>query len=299
MAVKYRNGNYNVYFDLDTGTKIRINDEDYFAPDFPESMDVKICNRCDRMCPQCHEQSTPNGALADLVSPSFIDTLRPFTELALGGGNVFEHPDLLQFLLKCKRKNLIPSLTVNQSHFFRNYETIKFLSDNHLIYGIGVSLENPSEEFIRVVQQFPNAVIHVIMGIVTVKQLEALKNQGLKILILGYKTFGRGITYEALNQAKIEYNQTALTYMLPEIIEKGWFTNICFDNLAVKQLDVPSVIGETWKNYFMGDDGFATMYVDMVKREFAVNSTSTDRYPLKDNITDMFEVVRKREPESE
>ena len=292
MAVKYRNGNYYVYFDLQTGTKIRINDEDYFTPDFPESMDIKICNRCDRMCPQCHEQSTPNGALADLVSPSFVDTLRPFTELALGGGNVFEHPDLLQFLLKCKRKSLVPSITVNQYHFFRNYEAVKYLSENGLIYGIGISLENPTEEFIRVVQQFPNAVIHVINGIVTIKQLEALKNKGLKILILGYKSFGRGITYEALNQSFLQYNQTALGYMLPEILDKGWFVNVCFDNLAVQQLNVPSVVGAAWENYYMGEDGFATMYVDMVKREFAVSSTSVERYPLMENINDMFKVVR-------
>jgi hypothetical protein len=42
----------------------------------------------------------------------------------------------------------------------------------------------------------------------------------------------------------------------------------------------------------MGDDGSATMYVDMVNREFAKSSTSTERHPLEDDIVTMFEKIR-------
>jgi hypothetical protein len=42
----------------------------------------------------------------------------------------------------------------------------------------------------------------------------------------------------------------------------------------------------------MGDDGQYTMYIDLVKNEFTRSSTSVDRFELKDNINDMFEVVR-------
>lgn len=50
---KYPNGNYTVHI-YDDGTKIRENDLDFFAPEYPESMDIKITNSCDRMCPFCH-----------------------------------------------------------------------------------------------------------------------------------------------------------------------------------------------------------------------------------------------------
>ena len=43
----------------------------------------------------------------------------------------------------------------------------------------------------------------------------------------------------------------------------------------------------------MGNDGSFTMYIDLVKNEFAVSSTATTRFPLKDNIEDMFRVVRE------
>ena len=34
--VKYRNGNYFVTIDLDTGTKVRSNDLDFFEPEYPD-----------------------------------------------------------------------------------------------------------------------------------------------------------------------------------------------------------------------------------------------------------------------
>ena len=49
---------------------------------------------------------------------------------------------------------------------------------------------------------------------------------------------------------------------------------------------------EQWDEFYMGDDGSATMYVDMVNKEFARSSTSTERYPLEDNIKTMFEKIR-------
>ena len=65
----------------------------------------------------CHENSVPNGKHGDLFEPSFLDTLHPYTEIAIGGGNPLEHPDLYKFLQLCKERKFIPSMTVNQIHF--------------------------------------------------------------------------------------------------------------------------------------------------------------------------------------
>ena len=43
----------------------------------------------------------------------------------------------------------------------------------------------------------------------------------------------------------------------------------------------------------MGKDGFATMYVDAVTHQFAKSSTSTERYPIQGNLTDMFDILRR------
>ena len=111
--VQYKNGNYNVYIDLDNGTKIRKNNEDCFIPDTVESMDIKLTNRCTlgSNCAYCHEGSGPSGKHGDILSQSFLDKLHPYTELALGGGNILEHPDIDEFIKRCKERNHICNIT--------------------------------------------------------------------------------------------------------------------------------------------------------------------------------------------
>ena len=291
--VRYQNGNYTITIDTKDGTKIRENDLDFFRADFPESMDVKITNCCDMGCPMCHENSTKYGLHGDIMSEVFIDKLNPYTELAIGGGNPLEHPDLVPFLEKCKKLKLIPSMTVNQVHFMKNKNFLKDLADQKLIYGLGISLVRVTNDFIDTVKEFPNAVIHVINGIVTPLELECMAGEGLKILILGYKQFRRGEKLYQEQGEQIEETKSWLYKKLPQVISEGWFEVVSFDNLAIKQLDAQRLMSnEDWDQFYMGDDGSATMYVDMVNREFAKSSTSTERYPLEDDIIAMFEKIR-------
>lgn len=289
----YKNGNYNVSINLETGTKIRYNSLDFFDPEYPESMDIKICNKCDMGCPYCHEDSTPNGPVGDILNAKFIETLHPYTELAIGGGNPLEHPDIYEFLCKCKDLKLIPSMTVHQDHFIKNIGFIRQLKEFKLIYGLGVSVNDPTPELIEYLKEFPNAVVHIINGVVTREQLDELKYHNLKILILGYKTFRRGEKFYDVVYNEVESRKTMLSQILPVMAMENWFNVISFDNLAIKQLNPSRFIPEAeYNQLYMGDDGEYTMFVDLVKNEFTVSSTKKTRWPLKDNIKEMFDIVK-------
>ena len=299
---KYQNGNYTVSI-FDDGTKIRENDLDFFEAEFPESMDLKITNKCHNGCAFCHENSTRDGKHGDIMSPSFIDRLHPYTEIAIGGGNPLEHPDLVPFLEKLKSLKMIPSMTIRQNDFMDSLELITELVNKKLIYGLGISLVTTKQDgFIEAVQKFPNAVIHVINGIVTLDELEMLAYHNLKILILGYKEVRRGkdLFYSDLATQSWIMQLRKETYdMLPQIIDCRWFDVVSFDNLAIKQLNPKRLMSkEKWDEMYMGDDGIdgemtsASMFIDMVERQFAKNSCSMERYPLMDNITDMYNVLR-------
>lgn len=295
---EYQNGNYTVRI-FDDGTKIRENDLDYLRPDFPESMDIKITNHCDRNCPFCHEASTLNGKHGDILNLPFINTLHPYTELAIGGGNPLSHPDLVPFLRKLKERKLIPSMTVNQVHFLQNLALLKQLTDEKLIYGLGVSytpelVSGGKLHLNCALRRFPNAVVHVINGVISVEELKTLAGYGLKLLILGYKDFRKGADNLSANHEKIQVRQKELYDMLPEIINKEWFKVVSFDNLAIRQLDVKRLMSEeAWRQFYMGDDGGFTMYIDAVNEEYAVSSVSTERYKLRNDIQEMFETIRK------
>lgn len=133
---KYINGNYVVKFNTENGTKIRETEDDDFIAEFPENMDVKITNQCDMGCPMCHENSTVDGLHGDILNPQFINTLRPYTEMAIGGGNPLAHPDLIPFLEKLKERKVIANMTVNQVHFEKSQDVVRKLVDDGLINGL-------------------------------------------------------------------------------------------------------------------------------------------------------------------
>ena len=287
---RYKNGNYMVTL-LSDGTKIRENDLDFFEPAFAENCDVKITDKCDGGCAFCYEGCTPNGKHGDILNPKFLDTLHSYTELAING-NDLSHPDLPVFLQKMKDKSIIVNMTVNQVHFERHYSFIRVLVEMGAIHGLGISLREPTEEFINKVKQFPNAVIHTINGVLSAKDYEMLKDNNLKVLILGYKHLRRGVDYYNNNEDIVEKNMHWLYDNLEEMLNH--FNVVSFDNLAIEQLEVKRLLSEEkWETFYMGDDGNYTFYIDMVEGVFARNSLSMERWPIMDNIDDMFKKVRE------
>ena len=285
LLAYYLNGNYTVKLYSD-GTKIKKTKADKFIASFPDSMDLKITDYCDMNCPMCHEKSSVNGREGNL-NEKFLSTLKRGTELAIGGGNPLSHKELVPFLERMKKQGIICNLTVNEAHLAKNQAFVEELISKKLIYGLGVSIKAYNQKAVDFARANKNTVLHIINGIFT--DFDKISNQDLKILILGYKKFGKGKEY--FNE-EIKENMSKTKERLISLLDK--FECISFDNLALKQLDVRSIIPEAeYDSMYMGDDGEATMYIDLVNREFAMSSTSEMRYPLEDNIIPMFKKIQK------
>lgn len=301
--VSYKNGNYIVALDTVHGTKIRYNDLDFFKADRPENMDICITRYCEYGCPYCHENATVNGKHGDIMNSKFIDTLPEWTEAAVGGGRVTSHPDLVPFLRKLKERHIIANITVQQTEFMSHLSFLRELVNQKLIYGLGISLTDPYQEgFIAAVKTFPNAVIHVINGVVTLAQLSALGCKDLKILILGYKEVRRGVAYKVDVDHLVGLRKNRLYASLPFIAEHNWFKTISFDNLALEQLEPKRFLtDEFYQNHYLGCDGIdgetqtsASYYVDLVENVFARNSCDVNhRYPLENHTaTECYQLLR-------
>ena len=300
----YKNGNYQVTI-LDDGTKIRRTEEDEFIPEFPENADVKITDKCSQGCPFCYEGCTKQGEHSYLMCEDgtfgqhWMYTLKPYTELAING-NDLDHPDLDKFLLKMQELHIIVNITVNQNQFMKHLDYLKYLVKYKMVYGVGVSLVDSSDDkFFEVLKEFPNAVIHTIAGILGSVDIMRLMSNHSKVLILGYKNLGRGINYRNNVYNHVEDYIKQLQYWLPKMVKECKV--VSFDNLAIEQLNVKELLFKNkqneWDEFYMGDDGNFTLYIDAVNQTFAKNSCmpKNERFPIAGrSMTEMFNFIRDK-----
>jgi len=290
---EYRNGNYDVVILVD-GTKIRYTDDDELIPEFAENCDVKITDKCSMGCPFCYEGCTKEGKHADLLEWHWLDSLHPWTELALNG-NDLDHPQMDMFLQLLKIKHIIANITVQEKQLIAGYDKIRNWQKDGLIHGIGVSFTNTSnwnthKKTFQMIQTLDNVVFHTIAGVTGRGEYECLADLGQKVLVLGYKDLGRGIDYKESHD--IQENMTWLNKNLKSLWSRC--AVLSFDNLALEQLNVRGLLtDEQWEKFYMGDDGQYTFYMDLVKWEYAKNSLAQERFHIGDKtIDEMFKHVR-------
>ena len=279
----YKNGSVNVVLKED-GTKYRFWKGTEFVI-HPESVDVKITDYCDAGCPFCHEKSTKAGIHGDeeYILKNLLRLPRG-VEIAIGGGNPLSHPNLLDILGSLKNKGLVANMTVNQLHIEKSLGFLKFLLDSRLIYGLGISLiPSLNGKGLKEVSDLSNNVVfHLINKVHTYEDFLNLKEKVCKppkILILGYKDFGRGKNFK---------NKVfGLNKVLNDIFDNT--ETALFDNLAIEQLNLKNKFDEeVWNQRYMGDEFTTSMFFDGVKREFAPTSTSEKRYSSYKNIMDFW-----------
>lgn len=291
---EYNNGNAKVKL-YDDGTREITTEDDEFEFDFPMNMDIKITNQCFMECPMCHENSVPDGNHASLENFEFLKSWHSGCECAFGGGMVTLYPHLDELLQMTKDIGLIANMTFHQDELVKNFDRIKSYQDNGLLYGIGVSYSHQDKKLIECVNQLENVVFHVIAGLVTYDDLKYLSNnfKNCKVLFLGYKHFRRGNKlYDAIGD-KIEKHIKELANNFNWC--KKHFKVVSYDNLALEQLNIKNCLTEKeWELFYQGREGTSNMYVDAVKGKFAQNSTSTVRYDLTKDVTEMFNVIKSK-----
>ena len=288
----YKNGNTIVEI-RDDGTKIRFVPDNIPAqPVYPESIDMKITNYCDMGCPMCHERSSVDGKHGNL-SNKLIESLHPYTEIAIGGGNPLSHPALPEFLTYLKKRKIIANITVHWKEFLKNVNLLHNWTNEGMIHGLGISIDEiVPEEVIEKIKEFPYAVIHTIVGIANKSIIEQFVDKDLNILLLGYKFFGRGIDYKFNHDLRVSERVIWMKENLKDYLKR--FRAVSFDNLAIEQVKLKELLDPyTYTQMYMGGDGTFTMYVDLVENKYAVSSTSIDRYDIdSNNIDDLFANVR-------
>jgi hypothetical protein len=237
------------------------------------------------MCDFCHESSTPDGLSFNVKDAlKLLKTLPYPTEIALGGGDIsnciFDINKLIQNLPNC-----IFNATLNFNHiyFARNIKANAF----------GISIPTGFRHTSDFFQHIPNYVIHLIAGVNSFEDLEHYVLNHPRVLVLGYKSVGRGASYWPETELKTWKIRIGQIFNLIEVY-KLFKTVLAFDNLALEQLDIKRFFNqEKYDRLYMANDGEYSMYLDLVKMTYAKSSIDT-QYEIGDkNIKQMFKHVKK------
>jgi len=301
---RYQNGNCEVVLYSD-GTKIREwPDGEEPAPEMPESVDLKITNWCDGECTWCSEDSTEGGRDASLSTISeMLKGANRGMEVALGGGDPMSHIGLYShgwclgdntILEQLSLNGLVANLTVNAKHAERWAVRALALKQLGLLHGIGLSYHRGMVEEMKCLLT-DDTVVHLIHGVHLPDDLAACFEAGFKkFLLLGYKDKRRA-RYNHLRRA-LDYCHAMQDWKesLPYMIPGEYLYTLSFDNLALEQLDVQSLVSpEVWQESFMGPDGRFTMYLDAVEDAFAASSNHPLRPREGRTLREMFAEVRR------
>lgn len=148
----YINGNYIVkrlsycQFPAMIKTALRVDEE--LCPAFPDSIDIKISNKCKWGCKFCHESSVPDGNILDVNKTiSILSQLPEDTgiELAIGGGNILESIDeIMPFINWAKEYGFLLRCTLNYRDVLNLSEREKEFLQN--FSGIGISIDRLAED---------------------------------------------------------------------------------------------------------------------------------------------------------
>ena len=297
MIAHYKNGNAMVSLFAD-GTRIINTEDDEFNFEVPLSIDLKVTNRCNKGCAMCHEDSNPNGKHAQFSIFKFLESWGSGKEVAIGGGSVTCYPYFEELLHLIKALGLFANVTFHQDELLENFEAIKRYQEEGLIHGIGVSYSHEDDKLFGLLNTLDNVVIHVIAGLIRSVDLMYLQRVTYKpkLLILGYKTFRRGNILYGEKHDIIEENIEELRLSMSWLLGKhSPFVAVSFDNLALEQLNVKAYVPKKlWDLYYQGDEGTCSMYIDAVEGQYAVNSTSTIRKPISEDIKTMFQDVKEQ-----
>lgn len=292
IKAQYQNGNYVVQL-WEDGTKLRLIDTPQsLSPIWPESLDIKITNRCDGSCPYCHEESERQGECFKVENAwNLLKDLPAGVELAFGGGNPLCCKEELLWLFP--KLSCVTNLTVHAQHLSQ----LGKLKPTALGISYEESFHNDIEQFSQEYGEQIQVVVHLIAGVHTIEDLQKCLKSFNRVLILGYKQVGRGIAFykPAIKNNLSNWQKHIRPYLYcPSKV-------VSFDNLAVQQLNINSLFTkEVWERIYMGDDGLFSMYLDLVKMEFAESSTAKMRYKIENglSIQEMFQRIRKNRLDS-
>lgn len=182
-------------FERKTGTKVRLSFDDtpILCASRPELVDVKITDKCSRLCPYCYQNSTPDGKSAKIDDlRRIVDALAELEvwEIAWNGGEPTEYPKFWELLMFTYQTGIVSNFTTRNVDWFKvksNRDVVKKYC-GRVAFSVG-GLTKDDFEFLESLSDEINLCYQAI------DQIDVISDELLvkcdELTLLGFKEQGR------------------------------------------------------------------------------------------------------------
>jgi len=271
VIIRKHSKKYNFVGNQENGVTFRwginLKDNPKSAP-WPELADISISNHCSKQCNFCYRNSKPDGSFISLSNYKFIlDNLSDkkwgkVFQVAIGGGEPTEHPDLIEILKITRQRGIIPNYTTNGE-----IVSMEILDATKKFCGaVAISINNFTITKQEIIKKFINKKIktniHFILSKKSINNAVKILNgdfdeylKGVNsVIFLTYKPFGRAIKENMLEKG-VSFNNFIKLIDKPKTKLRFGF-DACF---------VPTLMKYTSVNTDFIDScecGFFSVYID-------------------------------------
>lgn len=291
-----KNGNYYILLDYQDNKRVALRLSETpdmeLIPEHPELVDIKLTDVCHIGCPWCYQDSTSDGLHGDINTiKTVIQSLNPnITEVAFGGGDVLQHPNIVEILKFSREHGLHSSnITMNWQSIMRYPDKVKEVMPFLDAIGCSITGKGQVKQVVVKLKEIncftPSRIcFHVIPDLYSkemiIKILDEVKSysQASDVLFLGYKTNGRG---NNVTPTHIDNMKEIFTYMVDNKIALQCDTKFVKDYFEIVK-EVSSKLTYDIK------EGEYSMNIDCVEEFYSQSSYNLE---FKGEITNNFNIV--------
>ena len=257
----------------------------------PLLVDLKVTDFCDVGCSYCYMGSTSSGQHADtgrlLEYVQQLGDMEVF-ELAIGGGEPTDHPDIDKIVGAAQKIGMSVGLTTRKVEQIADWENVP--------NAIAISVDGRGSAQ-QAIQDFraifgdnsmgsPSLVIQIVDQTVDQKTFEQIAelcfesssySSLIDLTLLGFKQVGRGVGYPL--QLPID---------IPACEEQDWWSQYGFRVDTAYVRNHPDVQKRYHPKTFSSAEGAHSMYVDGVENTVAASSYSPECIPIGKDLANMW-----------
>lgn len=262
---------YHFLADPKTGITFRwgktFDDDPSFAP-VPELADISISNHCSKGCSFCYKNSRINYSFMSVEDYCFVlDSLchpqyGSVFQVALGGGEPLEHPQLYDILDSTIDRGIVPNMTTNG--LLLNESTVDKLSSRIGALAISVTdIQSIDSSVISLLYDHNiKTNIHYVLSSRNLSQAYQIVNGEFNNLISAVNSIVF-LTYKPAGRGKADYvmkeNEQLQLFLekiqFPQCMCKIGF-DACFVPLIMRYTDIDSKLVDTCEGAFF------SVYID-------------------------------------